>query len=477
VPEHVPVVIAVGYKSEQVKACLSYIFPNREIEFVDIENFAGTASGPGLSLLGCKEYLQCPFILLGADTLVSPTEHVLIPNKDWIGVGSCSRWCDNTGTYCLYDEEKGFYYGEQKGGWEEWDNCFIGLAGINDYEKFWQSLEDTTLIEGEHQILNGFTNLQSTKIKFESWRDTGNNMSYSYARKEYEEVVEPKSDEAIYIDGSKVMKYFDDAKKAADRILRSDILQPYVPPVIKLDSHIYGYEYIPGTRFSDLCNVRLLASFFDFVRKMYLDTSCSYNEKDFRNNCTKMYQEKTYDRVRTHDELDRLDSVETINGKLVRPIHDMLDEVDWDNIVESAIPVVLHGDMSPENIIYDSRNGEFILIDWRDRFGGDLHTGDVYYDLCKLDHALLVNGEVVRKKRFKVSVHGVSSSIEIDIRSNLVDARRLLESFCNNNGLDFEHVKLLTALTLLNISSVHSDKSFNRFLFLYGKLLLSEALN
>ena len=482
VPSHVPVVIAVGYKKEQVMAYVNYTHPDKEIEFVDIENFDGPGSGPGLSLFECREHLECPFIFLGADTLIDPREHNFVPDSNWVGVGSCSDWCDNTDTYCLYDVERGFYYGENKGGWQEWNNCFIGIAGILDYKNFWKSLENPDLIKGEHQVLNGFKQLQDvSSLQFKSWRDTGNNMSYAYCRREYKDIVEPKPDEVIYIDNGKVLKYFNDENKVTDRVARSLILQPNVPDTYRLEPHIFGYDYIPGMRLSDICNNELFDKFFDFVKHMYLKDgikeSTHYDEERFNANCTKMYHDKTYARVAAHQELESLDKVKSINGHPVLPVKTLLDMVDWNEVNTKAVPAFLHGDMSPENIIYDTENNKFVLIDWRDRFGDDLYIGDVYYDLSKLDHAFLVNGEVIRGQRYKVNVNEESAEIEIHLRSNLLDARQHLEAFCINNNLDFGHVKLLTAITLLNIASAHSDKMFNRFLFLYGKTLLMENLN
>ena len=53
VPSTIEIVIAVGYKSEQVKSYVKNVFPRRDITFVDVENFDGPGSGPGLSLLKC----------------------------------------------------------------------------------------------------------------------------------------------------------------------------------------------------------------------------------------------------------------------------------------------------------------------------------------------------------------------------------------------------------------------------------------
>mgnify|MGYP003630337344 CR=1 FL=1 len=475
-PKDVPFVIAVGYKSEQVKSYLNYTHPDREIEFVNIENYDGPGSGPGLSLYRCKDYLQCPFIFLGADTLIDFKENATIPDRNWIGVGDCSKWSNVSKQYCMYDKTNGFYYSFIQGSNPELNNCFVGVAGLNDYEGFWSSLKNTTQINGEHQVLNGFSNLKDIEsVRFNTWRDTGNNESYEYVTKQYNNIVEPKPDEALFIDNKKVLKYFDSKEKVSNRVKRSEILQPNVPVVTKLDDNIFGYDYIPGKRFSDLLDLRQINKFFQFFKEIYLDKKVVLkNPQAFRDNCNNMYKNKTFSRVFSHKEFDNLDSVLHINGVKVSPVSEMLDRIDWTMFVDNAIPVTIHGDMSPENILYDPEKNKFTLIDWRDKFGDDLFVGDAYYDLCKLDHALIVNGEIIRSKKYSVLVKDESAEISIDFKSNLIDARMLLKDFCLNNSLDFSYIKLLTAITLLNISSVHSDDTFNRFLFLYGKLLLTE---
>ena len=473
VPSSVPVVIAVGYEQEQLKSYINYVHPSRNIQFVNIENYDSPGSGPGRSLFECRKHLQCPFIFLGADTLLDPAENDITPHTNWVGVGNCTKWSHEASSYCLYNATEGFYYSSTS----NLDNCFIGVAGIRNYEQFWKNLSDPVLINGEHQVINGLNKLDNIKVlSFASWQDTGNNVGYEYAKQKYVNIVEPKPDEILYIDGGKVLKYFDDANKVLDREFRASVLQPYVPSIDKISPHFYGYDYISGARLSDLCDNRLWIEFFHLIETMYLANIQDCDLEAFQNNCMQMYYGKTHERINSHTELNKLDAIKTINGYQVQPIQKLLDMVDWLKITQKAIPTILHGDLQPENVIYDTDDDRFVLIDWRDRFGDDLYVGDIYYDLSKLDHALLINGEVVRNHRYKVNIQNNAAEIEMHIRTNLMDARELLKKFCDNKGLDFKHIQLLTAITILNISSKHSNKEFNRFLFLYGKLLLTKAI-
>ena len=96
----------------------------------------------------------------------------------------------------------------------------------------------------------------------------------------------------------------------------------------------------------------------------------------------------------------KLDRISIINGVEVKPIIHMLDKVDWDWFYEIGIPSYFHGDLQPDNILYDTNNDKFVLIDWRHRFGNDSEFGDIYYDLGQLYHAIMINGQSILKDMF-----------------------------------------------------------------------------
>ena len=52
----VEIVIAVGYKSEQIKTYMNLVHSDKNITYVDVDNFDGVGSGPGYSLLCCKDF-------------------------------------------------------------------------------------------------------------------------------------------------------------------------------------------------------------------------------------------------------------------------------------------------------------------------------------------------------------------------------------------------------------------------------------
>ena len=65
-----------------------------------------------------------------------------------------------------------------------------------------------------------------------------------------------------------------------------------------------------------------------------------------------------------------IDKAEYINGVLVPSAVDMLKNINKDWLCSSKF-YQFHGDFILDNIIY-KKNGEFVLLDWRQDFGGDL---------------------------------------------------------------------------------------------------------
>ena len=92
------------------------------------------------------------------------------------------------------------------------------------------------------------------------------------------------------------------------------------------------------------------------------------------------------------------DEVNIINGIKVPRLSEILKKLNWFKICD-GIPINFHGDLQPENIILNNEKIKF--IDWRDNFGGNIKFGDIYYEFSKLDHALIINGEKIRKKNMR----------------------------------------------------------------------------
>ena len=120
------------------------------------------------------------------------------------------------------------------------------------------------------------------------------------------------------------------------------------------------------------------------------------------------------------------DSEEVINGVKVPKLSDLLKKVDWEWLSD-GLSVRYHGDLHFENILV-AENGEFCLLDWRQNFSGLKECGDIYYDLAKLYHGIIVSHELVNKNYFNIKRDGGIITFDILRNHKLLRPRKYLKS-------------------------------------------------
>jgi GTP:adenosylcobinamide-phosphate guanylyltransferase len=471
----VEVVIAVGHKSNQIKTYLDTVYNDRKITYVDVDNYDGEGSGPGYSLLCCKEELQSPFIFTSVDTLVKEDAVFSFVGDNWLGVSEVP--VENSMDYCLVRGSKyldGLYYGTG-------NRAYVGMAGINDFADFWKSLEDRKIFKDEYQVIHGFDGLENIKLIDFTWYDTGNNKSYHETKKVFSnDVVANKSDEAIFIDKEKVIKYFNSSQKMKLRVERTKYLNEKCPDIEVINDNMYAYDYINGELLSNISDESLMRKFLDECQSsLWNQISLNTTRTSiFLDDCKEMYETKTKERVKVLFR-NKLDNISVINGIKVEPVEDMLNKVNWKNFYDKATPTRFHGDFQPENILYDDIKDKFVLIDWRQSFGKSIEFGDVYYDLGKLYHAIMINGQSILKDMFSYRNNSDEAVVEFYAKSNLVYFMDIFKQFCKDNDYDWNHVELLGILQYFSICTLYDnfkDGKYGNFLFLYGKYLLAKFL-
>ncbi len=478
VPADAEVVIALGHAADQIRSFLAVAAPGRAITFVDVPGYDGPGSGPGASLLACRPHLQCPFVLFACDTLVD--EDVPPPDADWVGVADVEA----PDPFLIADVQRGrvaaFY-----------DKCprrelpadlaapyqaFIGLAGVRDYGRFWTSLDGgTRLVRGERQVASGFEGLVAGGLQARrfTWFDTGTDAGVQAAAARFgTSDWLPKPDEALFFEGGRVIKYFADASRVQRRGERAILLKDVVPPNVEARGNFLAYDYVPGRLLSDQTDECVFRRFVERAaetvwRPMTLGAG---DARRFRDAADRFYRVKTAQRV--HDFLERYPAAAApvrINGQDVPAVDEALTAIPWDTLADGT-PVLFHGDPQPENVLL-ADDGRIVMLDWRDDFGGLTGCGDLYYDLAKVHHALIVSGQVVRANGFSTTPGPGTVETRLLVPEHLLRFLKVFEQAIEARGWDVGRTRLTSALTYLNIALLH-HAPYDQFLFSFGRFLL-----
>ena len=82
-PNNTKLVIAIGHLGNQVKDFIKISYPKRDVTFIKIKNYSGKKSGPGKSLLDCKNFLEKIFILFLVTQFGKIKNH---EDYNWMGI-------------------------------------------------------------------------------------------------------------------------------------------------------------------------------------------------------------------------------------------------------------------------------------------------------------------------------------------------------------------------------------------------------
>ena len=477
-PADTEIVIALGHKGQLVREFVELAYPERQFFFAEVDPFEGLGSGLGLSLLACMQYLQQPFVFVSCDTLVKET--IPAPTDNWMAFSEVTdlgpyRTLSIQGEQVAAICEKGV-------GKNDTHKPYIGLAGINDYQTFWTAMHDGSTKAIETGEVHGMRALLSSNIKSHgfTWYDTGNPLALARARAIYQEADAPnileKANEAIWFVDNQVVKFSDDLNFIANRVKRVQELQGFVPDVTGANAHMYRYQKIQGKVMSEVVTLPLFDQLLKhgklFWTKKTLDPTAA---KEFNTTCTKFYRDKTFERVALfYKTFDRQDGTESINGVSMLKLDGLLNSIDWDWLSD-GLPGRFHGDFHFENILWSSATKQFIFLDWRQDFGGDLSTGDIYYDFAKLLHGLIICHELIAKDLYQVEWTADNINFDFFRKQVLVECEAHFCDWLVAEGYDKKKVWTLTALIYLNIAALHHHP-YSLLLFGLGKAMLKKEL-
>lgn len=473
-------VIALGHKGELVREFLALAYPQRKFIFADVQPFEGPGSGLGLSLLACKSHLQQPFVFLSCDTLV--TQPIAAPNENWMAYAELEdlahyRTLRLNGEFVADICEKGV-------GQVSTHKPYIGLAGIHDFDSFWQGMEagGALAIEtGESHGLRMLLDEKNVRAHGFTWYDTGNLLALTRAREAYQELDAPnileKSNEAIWFVDDQVIKFSDDEKFISNRVKRVHELRGFVPEVTGVKAHMYRYPKVEGKVLSEVVTLPLFERLLDHCTAFWVQQRLEAEDaKAFEATCMGFYRNKTLERIALfYSTFSMHDGTAPINGIPMSNLQTLLDAIDW-NWLAQGLPGRFHGDFHFENILWNASEKNFTFLDWRQDFGGNLSTGDIYYDFAKLLHGLIISHELIAKDHFSVDWSDDAINFDFHRKQILVDCEQYFSKWLSAQGFDVRRVWTLTALIYLNIAALHHHP-YSLLLFSLGKTMLTKVVD
>ncbi len=478
-PPDTEFVIALGHQGHLVREYLGLAYPQRRFFFAEVTPFEGPGSGLGLSLLACREYLQQPFVFLSCDTLVKGS----IPAPDdgnWMAYAEV----DDLAPYRTVAVKAGQVEAicEKGVGQPGSHKPYIGLAGIRDHQAFWRAMAaggDSAVQTGEAHGLRQLLALGMRALPFE-WHDTGNPASLAQTRASYRQADAPnileKANEAIWFVDGQVIKFSDDRKFIANRVARASELEGFIPALSGVQPHMYRYSRADGKVLSEVVNLPLFGKLLAHSKRFWAARPLQgAAAQGFQALCMKFYRDKTFERVALfYKNFNRQDGTQAINGRPMPTLDSLLHRVDW-SALSQGVPVRFHGDFHFENILWDDRSQRFTFLDWRQDFGGELAHGDVYYDLAKLMHGLIVCHELIAQDLYCVQWQDDAIAYDFHRKQMLVACEQAFEAWLREQGFDAHRVRLITALIFLNIAALHHHP-YSLLLYALGKDMLADAL-
>lgn len=466
-------VIALGYLGYQIKEYLSMAHPEKKFQYVDVKNFENEGSGPGLSLLQCKDLLNEPFYYMPCDAIIH-TNLKNLPKTNWIGTTNVSP--DESVSYCNLKVENGFVIDLRDK--QQCNSDYVAFSAplfVYDHELFWDGLKNDEKIQNEHQISNGITALfQKSKLMTVNieWEDIGNLKKYQEILSQSENFDFSKPSEFIYFINNTVIKFSTDTENIRQVLLKSKLHSNLFPKIKLSGKNFFSYEYFDGDVLYNISETKTFQSFLIWLEKNLWQKSNVENER-MKSLCKKFYFEKTFSRINSFKEKYKDYQIpSSVNGTIIHELDEILEKIPWNTLFE-GLPYFIHGDLNFGNVLFNKK--QFCLIDCRPNFAGFVEFGDIYYDLAKLYAGLIINFQDIRDNNFEYVETDTSAEIKMkkwELRDSLIT---ILENYVVTKNLDLKRIKILSGITFLNMAPLH-NAPFDKLLMALGSKLISDEI-
>lgn len=463
-------VVAVGFKAQQVKSYLKLAHPDRKFSFVDVENYKNAGCGPGLSMLACKETLgDSPFYLVTCDTLWEDKLQTYPTNESWLAVGPIT--IEESPSYCnvVLNENRVLEIRDKVKVLETPNYAWTGLAHIYHTKEFWKSLQTYKNTRNpEKQVVDGFYGIEKLNAYSVKWIDTG-------TFEKYRQVVEAdggfdfsKTDEFVYLNSEKVIKFFSDKSIAENRIKKAALNFKVFPKITEQEENFYTYAFEEGKTLYEEPSAEVFSALLEWLNQN-LWKKQAIEDADFAKMCQQFYITKTQARLEKYTELNLPEAI-SCNGEHLPSAPELLKKIDV-KLLSAGQSYFIHGDLQPDNILYLEKTKSFRLIDWRQDFAGSVDVGDLYYDFAKLLAGLKISYQLIKKGDFEFVLENGKAAMRIPEHPQRQVCEKNLKIWAEKFNLDYKKIELICGLVYLNMSALH-HAPFSQMLNLMGRKIL-----
>jgi len=471
-------IITIGYFGKIVKDFLLFAYPKHNFIFIEIDNYVGSGSSLGYSLLKAAPYLQKPFIFHCCDAIIIETIHF----DETINT-LCVVKYDSSDQYTNIIVNGDNIQEINPKQYPKYDYIYTGISFIYNYSSFWENLQDVYECDKLNSSLSDVDSirkmLQGNKFKYivlDNWYDTGNKVSYAnlqnHFKSSYDILIKP-TESLCFLDNI-VIKFINDININKKRSERGKILGELVPTIINTSDNFIVMNKIEGTVLSKYYKQGEIYRLLNWAKQ-----NLWKNEKKseiYKKECYDFYIHKTNTRIQSIKWLDS--EIEIINGINTSSIELLMHKVEQYNDLFTDTFYNFHGDFILDNII--KTKDSYKLIDWRHEFGTQLIHGDIYYDLAKLRHNIIFNHENVLKNLYEIKYILIDinnpiknmnkNKIELDLKCNYFFMEQLndFDKFVLEHNYDLKKIKIIMSLIWFNMSPLY-DTQLSEFLFYFGK--------
>jgi thiamine kinase-like enzyme len=454
-------IIPLGYNSSQIRDFCNISYADRNIEFVDVDDWTSENSGTAYTLKQCKNNINTSFWYIPCDTYFN--ESITVSDVDRYYVKNVPS--HNSSLYTMFEivQDNITNITFKQPAPNEWC-AFTGLMYIHDWKRFFDRLAVLDSTEFIYLIKAG------DKITMlDSWLDFGNPTIYQTELSKSQKFDFSKKDEITYVCNNRVVKWWSDptvAKKKYERTLANSTVFPNNCEYI---NNFLAYDYSLGTTLYEHNNPKTFNKLLQ-----WLDTAVWLEDKASIEIATlEFYKTKTLSRIANFiEKYPKLPPIKCVDGILIKDYKYYLNKIDWVDLSKNTMSVFLHGDLQFDNIIVNNSN-EFTIIDWRQEFATLPIYGDIYYDLAKLSAGLIINYANIKNHNFGIDIDDENVTLSIPNIDYIDIYQSILKDYIINRGLDYNKVQQLIPIIFWNMAPLHTSP-FDLFLWYLGLKLFAE---